>query len=180
MAKQSHLLERKEPPLSQVDQMDAFITDNESKILLKSALVNVFPQNVVIRYSDELQLLLDFLFFRFTTARGIQTPGFRFMNLKYSFSSKKQRMALLTVQVFLPYLISKVANFLQHMNWNDIQHIQRGSSLIQKLKYIIAQIFRLGIQLSRVAELVNFLGFMSNTVIKPGKPYKRNLSETFL
>ena len=51
--------------------MDAFITDNESKILLKSALVNVFPQKVVIRYSDELQLLLDVLFFRFTTARGI-------------------------------------------------------------------------------------------------------------
>ena len=145
MAKQSLQLGRKEAPLSQVDQLDAFITDNESKMLLKSALVNVFPQKWVLTYSNELQLLLDYLFFRFTTARGIQTPGFRFMNLKYAFKSERQRMALLTVQVFLPYLVSKVANFLLRMNWSDIKHIKRGSSLVEKLKYIIARIFQFGI-----------------------------------
>ena len=43
MAEQTPQALRKETPLFKVDQMDAFITDNESKMLLKSALVNVFP-----------------------------------------------------------------------------------------------------------------------------------------
>ena len=57
--------------------MDAYMIDEQSKMLLKSVLVSAFPQNLVIRRPHEIQLLLDFLFFRFTTAAGGQTPGLK-------------------------------------------------------------------------------------------------------
>ena len=168
----------KEPPLNKVDQMDAHLIDEQSKMLLKSTLVAVFPQQWVIKRSHEIQLLLDFLFFRFTTARGIQTPGQRLQNLKFAFKTKAQMLALFLLQVLVPYLVSKAQDFLARANWGNAENMRRGTSVMRKIKYIIAKLFQISIQAARFAELINFLGFMSQS--EDNSVYRRNISETFL
>ena len=163
-------------PLNKVDQMDADLIDEQSKMLLKQTLISVFPQNWVIKRPYEIQLVLDFLFFRCTTARDIQTPGLKLQNLKYVFRSKKQMYALFLVQVFVPYLVAKASDFLRNMNWSDKRNIQRGSSILQKLKYIFSKVFTLICQLYKVAELKNFLSFMTTT----GDTYRRSVVESLL
>ena len=49
--------------------------------------------------------------------------------------------------------------------------------MLQKLKFALAKIFRVIMQLAKVAELVNFLGFMTQN--ERGK-WRRNISETIL
>ena len=63
------------PVLNKVDQLDAYLIDTQSKELLKTALVRTLPQHLVLHNTLEIQLALDYLFFRFTTAKGTQTPG---------------------------------------------------------------------------------------------------------
>lgn len=89
-------------------------------------------------------------------------------------------VALLAVQAFLPYAAAKVADYLQRANWSNPDSARKGAPIGKKLKYIIARLFYLAVQLSRLAELVNFLGFMSDAPLKAGTSFKRNLSETFL
>ena len=170
----------KETPLNKVDQMDAFMIDEQSKMLLKSTLVSVFPQKWVIKNPHEIQLLLDFLFFRLTTARSLQTPGQKLQNLRFSFKSKRQMVLLLAFQVVAPYLLQKLLRLIQQLNWSNPEHARRGSSLLQKLKFVIARVASLTSQLQKVAELANFLGFMSNGVLSEIGPYRRNVSETAL
>ena len=38
-------------------------------------LVNCLPTPLISRWTAELQLLLDYLFFRFTVSRDVVTPG---------------------------------------------------------------------------------------------------------
>jgi len=53
-------------------------------------LVNCFPQWVVNKYTAELQLILDFLYFRFTIAtEDVITPGNLLQNLNFKFDPKK-------------------------------------------------------------------------------------------
>ena len=72
--------------LNRVDQLDAAIIDTESKQILMRQLVNCFPQWVVNKYTAEIGLLLDYLFFRFTVATDtVVTPGNLLQNLNYKF-----------------------------------------------------------------------------------------------
>jgi hypothetical protein len=51
-------------------------------------LVNCFPHQIVTKYTAELQLLLDYLFFRFTiSTEDVMTPGNTLQNLNFKFSS---------------------------------------------------------------------------------------------
>ena len=132
------------------------------------------------------------MFFRFTTSKGIQTPGNSLQNLKYKFKSRKQMMALIGLQLFIPYLFEKVYEKIMKYEWDDKKNWRRDAKLIQKVKYIIAFLFRFAAKLQQVSSLVNFLGFMSGAKIakstltnrtKTIDPYfraMRNLSETLL
>ena len=67
------------------------------------------------------------------------------------------------------------------MDWSNPAHIRRGSSLVQKLKYVLHKLLQTVTQLGKFFELVNFLGFMSQSLTTQSKPfYKRNISETYL
>jgi len=96
----------------------------------------------VLNNTLEIQLLLDFIFFRFTTAKGIQTPGNQLQNLKYKFKSRKQMMALMLLQILVPYLYEKVYEKIQTLDWSDSANRRRNAKFIQKLKYFIAFLFR--------------------------------------
>jgi hypothetical protein len=52
-----------------VEQIDALLMDSDSTTLLFQHLVACFPENIRNKYSSELQLLLQFLFYRFTVFR---------------------------------------------------------------------------------------------------------------
>ena len=47
-------MNRKEIPLNKVDQMDAFMIDEQSKMLLKSTLISVFPNRFALRNATEI------------------------------------------------------------------------------------------------------------------------------
>ena len=178
--------------INKVDQLDAYLIDTQSKELLKQSLMKVFPQKIVLNNTLEIQLLLDFLFFRFTTSKGIQTPGNSLQNLKYKFKSNRQMMSLIALQILIPYLFEKIYEKILKYEWYDSKNQRRDAKLIQKLKYMIAFLFRFAAKLQQVSSLVNFLGFMSGGKIAKSTltgrtnakdPYyraMRNLSETLL
>ena len=76
------------------------------------------------------------------------------------------------------------------MDWSNPEHIRRGSALSSKLKYLLARMFRVAVQIGKLCELLNFLGFMSqkqhvrsNAARKPAETYhqlKRNFAESLL
>lgn len=106
--------------INRVDQLDAAIIDTEAKQILMRQLVNCFPQGIVSRYSAEITLLLDYLFFRFTVSKGVVTPGNTLQNLDYKFKQgNKQRLFLMIFTVFLPYVVTKIGEHMSRENWND-------------------------------------------------------------
>jgi hypothetical protein len=54
--------------LNKVDQLDASLIDEQSKLLLKTLLIDALPSQLASKYSPELTLAIDFLLFRFTVA----------------------------------------------------------------------------------------------------------------
>lgn len=70
-----------------------------------------FPPYFVNNFQAEIQLLLDYLFFRFTIlTEKIQTPGNTLQNLNFVFNTKsvqKQKFWYMILSVFVPYLMSK-------------------------------------------------------------------------
>jgi|688.fasta_scaffold1890513_1 hypothetical protein len=99
--------------INKVDQLDANLIDDQSKMLLKSSLLQAFPTTIVTKYSHEITLLIDYLFFRFTVATSsskfeTQTPGNKLQNMRFAFKSKRQVMALFLLQVFIPYCFERL------------------------------------------------------------------------
>jgi hypothetical protein len=74
---------------------------------------------LVSRYTAEFQLILDFLFFRFTISTDVITPGNSLQNLNYKFNSHRQKALLMVFTVFMPYVITKLNDKISSDNWND-------------------------------------------------------------
>ena len=70
-------------------------------------------------------------------------------------------MWLLILQVLVPYMALKVQDAMRNVDWANPQNARRGTSILNKLKYLVARLFRIVMQFSKVAELLNFLGFMT-------------------
>lgn len=124
-------------------------------------LVNCFPQFILTRYSAEIQLLLDFLFFRFTisTEEAI-TPGNTLQNLNFKFTKPQRQKALLMIlTVFLPYLTTKLSDMISRNNWSDRRNWRAGAPLKDRLKYVFAKLLTILNNLFKVASLVNLLLF---------------------
>ena len=47
-------MQKQEAPLNKVDQMDAHLIDEQSKMLVKSTLISALPQQWVIRRPHEI------------------------------------------------------------------------------------------------------------------------------
>ena len=90
-------------------------------------------------------------------------------------------LSLFLLQVLGPYLVEKVKEFISRRNWANPENNRSGASKTKKLKYILAKLFQYLVQIGKVAELINFLGFMSQ---QDGKAklfnFRRNVVETIL
>lgn len=58
-----------------VDQIDSDFIDEACKMSLIKSLTKVLPERIYKQNEPELKLLLDFIFFRFTTFDGKSGPG---------------------------------------------------------------------------------------------------------
>ena len=106
--------------LNKVDQLDAQLIDEQSKLLLKSLLIQALPSQATARLSNEITLVIDYLFFRFTVAsKETPTPGNKLQNIKYKFTSGRQKMALFLLSVFMPYIFNKLQDLVQRKNWAE-------------------------------------------------------------
>lgn len=120
-------------------------------------LTNCFPQWIISSYTAELQLLLDFLFFRFTVSNDVITPGNTLQNLNFKFRSPKHKALLMVFTVFLPYVVTKLNERISSNNWNDVR--TANQSRMHKLKYYFARLVSLLNNLFKLASLANLLMF---------------------
>lgn len=134
-------------------------------------LTNCFPQWLVSRFTAELQLFLDFLFFRFTISTDVITPGNSLQNLNYTFRSHRQKALLMVFTVFLPYVITKLNDKISSDNWNDAR--QSSVTWKAKMKYLFARIIGLLNNLFKVTSLINMIMFFVSHA-------KRNVAERIL
>jgi hypothetical protein len=118
---------------------------------------------------------------------GVQTPGNKLQNLRYSFKSRKQIILLFLLQVFIPYLFEKLQEYIVRNNWAEpLQRDDRSprfKKLIKRLKYLLALLLRLTGKLCQVLNLLNFLAFMAEVSVFRRQRLvnaKRNLVETLL
>ncbi len=125
-------------------------------------LVNCFPQSFVSRYTAELQLLLDYLFFRFTISTDdVITPGNTLQNLNFKFNniySQKQKALYMVFTVFLPYVVQKLNDIISRNNWSDPRK-RRSNAFSEKVKYFIAKVLSMLNNLFKLASLVNLVLF---------------------
>jgi hypothetical protein len=87
--------------------------------------MNAFPSNIVNKYSSELKLFLDYLYFRFTISKSVTTPGNLLQNLDFKFTHSSQKLNLLIFTVFLPYISDKLLEFMSRNNWSDPNNIKQ-------------------------------------------------------
>lgn len=61
--------------MSRIVQLESLIIDRESKQILFSMLTSALPFKDLYKFTHELNLLIDFLFYRFTIVRNKPLPG---------------------------------------------------------------------------------------------------------
>jgi hypothetical protein len=73
------------------------------------------------------------------------TPGNTLQNLKYNFNQgQRQKLLLMLLTVFLPYVVTKITEYIARENWSDpnlFKHRERPPTLIKQLKYMLARLF---------------------------------------
>ena len=57
-------------------------------------------------------------------------------NLKFSFKTSRQRLALLLLDVLLPYLFEKILDKVQRFDWGNPSN-KRSASKLKRLRYWI-------------------------------------------
>lgn len=101
--------------INRVDQYDALMIDQEVKSMVFSQLLKVFdyfPQQVKLKYEDELKLILDFLFYKLTIGSNNRTPGNFIQNLDFGLDhthglTVKQKIGYVLLSILVPYLYRK-------------------------------------------------------------------------
>lgn len=72
-----------------------------------------------------------------TIANDITTPGNSLQNLKYQFKHPKALLMLL--QVFFPYILTRLNEVMQRGNWND----NRKTGARDRLKFVMYKVVQL-------------------------------------
>lgn len=101
--------------INRVDQYDALMIDTECKDMLFSQLLKIFdyfPQKFKINYEDELRLILDYLYYKFTIGSNNQTPGNLIQNLDFGLDkthllTPKQKIGYVFLTIVIPYIFKK-------------------------------------------------------------------------
>ena len=88
-------------------------------------------------------------------------------------------IALLLLDVVLPYLFEKLLDKVQRLDWGNPAN-RRGANILKRIKYWIDFLLRFIGKLIQVLGLGNFLGFMAGVGLSKRVRIMRNLSETAL
>eukprot|EP01017_Pseudomicrothorax_dubius_P016384 TRINITY_DN1859_c0_g1_i2.p1 TRINITY_DN1859_c0_g1~~TRINITY_DN1859_c0_g1_i2.p1 ORF type:complete len:306 (-),score=32.90 TRINITY_DN1859_c0_g1_i2:4-822(-) len=127
--------------VSRINQVEADVLDNEYKEMLLTSLVRAFEYfdpRTVQKFKEEISLIIDFIFFRFTLAMDLSTPGQTWQNLKLILNQRNKRLYLL-LEIVLPYVYAKAS----------------------RLSSGAADVLQRALQLYRVVDLFNFIRFLA-------------------
>lgn len=69
--------------MERVEQLDSIDIDDYAKSLLFNQLSKVFNPDKIGKFQHEIQLIVDYFYFRLTIARDKNTPGNIIENIKY-------------------------------------------------------------------------------------------------